>query len=30
MGLEFKINAAIAQYRALKRPAGRGGRGRGN
>jgi creatinine amidohydrolase/Fe(II)-dependent formamide hydrolase-like protein len=27
MGIEFKVNAAIAQYRALKRPAGRGGRG---
>jgi creatinine amidohydrolase/Fe(II)-dependent formamide hydrolase-like protein len=27
MGIEFKVNAGIAQYRALKRPAGRGGRG---
>jgi hypothetical protein len=25
MGIEFKINAALAQYRALKSP--RGGRG---
>jgi len=32
MGVEFKANAAVAQYRALKNPpAGRGGRGgRGN
>jgi creatinine amidohydrolase len=29
MGLEFKVNAAIAQYRGLKNP-GRGGRGGGN
>ena len=27
MGIAFKVNAAIAQYRTLKRPAGRGGRG---
>ena len=29
MGIEFKVNAAIAQYRALKNP-GRGGRGGGH
>jgi creatinine amidohydrolase/Fe(II)-dependent formamide hydrolase-like protein len=32
MGIEFKVNAAIAQYRRLKNPprAGRGGRGPGS
>jgi creatinine amidohydrolase len=29
MGIEFKVNAALGQYRTLKAPPGRGGRGRG-
>ena len=30
MGIEFKVNAGLNQYKLLKNPPQRGGRGRGN